>query len=142
MIKYGHNHLIKPLHKLFDLIYTGNCPKQWSQGRIISIHKNGDTSVESNCRGITISSVLGELFNSILNNRLSDYLQQHNMLCAEQAGFRKDQVCPQNIMSKYKHENKVLYVAFIDFKQAFDSIRHQDPLYKLLSNKVNISTKF
>lgn len=43
-------------------------------------------------------------------------------------------------MSKYKYDNKPLYIAFIDFKQAFDTIRHQDLFLKLL--KSGISNKF
>ena len=31
----------------------------------------------------------------------------------------------KNIMKKYKHDHKPRYVAFIDFKQAFDTIRHK-----------------
>ena len=43
----------------------------------------------------------------------------------------------KNIMSKYKHDNKPLYIAFIDFKQAFDTIRHQDLLFKLLKSGIS-----
>ena len=46
----------------------------------------------------------------------------------------------ENVMSKYRKENKPLYIAFIDFKQAFDTIRHQDLFYKLL--KSGIANKF
>ena len=38
--------------------------------RIISIHKKGDASNPENHRGITLTSCLGKLFNSVLNNRL------------------------------------------------------------------------
>ena len=50
------------------------------------------------------------------------------MLCQEQAGFRRKHRTSdhmfilKNIMSKHKRENKPLYIAFIDFKQAFDTI--------------------
>ena len=147
MIKYGQSKLIKPLHKLFNLILNyGYCPQKWCKGRIVSIHKKGDPSLPSNYRGITITSVIGKLFNSILNNRLCVHLEEQNMLCQEQAGFRRKHRTSdhmfilKNIMSKYKLENKPLYIAFIDFKQAFDTIRHQDLLYKLLKN--GISNKF
>jgi hypothetical protein len=147
MIKYGQDSLIKPLHKIFNLVLnSGYYPHEWSKGRIVSIHKNGDPTLASNYRGITISSVLGKLFNSVLNNRLCEYLNENHILTAEQSGFRKKHRTSdhmfvlKNIMSKYKHDNKPLYIAFIDFKQAFDTIRHQDVLLKLL--KSGISNKF
>ncbi len=74
---------------------------------------------------------------------MTDYLDENNMLCPEQSGFRKKHRTSdhmfilKNIMQKYKHDNKPLYIAFIDFKQAFDTIRHQDLFYKLLCNGVS-----
>ncbi len=90
MIKCGQDSFIKPIHKLFNLVLnSGYYPQVWSKGRIVSLHQKGDPNIPSNYRGITISSVLGKLFNSILNNRLTDYLDENNMLCPEQWGFRK-----------------------------------------------------
>jgi hypothetical protein len=91
MIKYGHNVLTKPLAKLFNLVMNSQYyPQEWSKGRIVSIHKKGDTSNPSNYRGLTISSCVGKLFNCILNNRLCTYLDHNNILCEEQSGFRKN----------------------------------------------------
>ena len=36
----------------------------------------------------------------------------------------------------YRKENKPLYIAFIDLKQAFDTIRHQDLFYKPLKSGI------
>ena len=43
-------------------------------------------------------------------------------------------------MDRYGHEKKSLYIAFVDFKQAFDTIWHCGLLYKLLTS--GISNKF
>lgn len=43
-------------------------------------------------------------------------------------------------MDKYKADKKCLYIAFVDFKQAFDSINHNKLMYKLL--KLGISNRF
>lgn len=65
MIKYGQASLIKPLNKTFNLVMnSGYYPEEWSKGRIISIHKKDDPNIPSNYRGITLSSILGKLFNS------------------------------------------------------------------------------
>ena len=118
-------------------------PHEWSKGRIVSLHKKGDPTLASNYRGITISSVVGKLFNYVLNNRLCTYLDDNDILCPEQSGFRKKHRTTdhmfilKNIMNKYKHDNKPLYIAFVDFKQAFDTISHKYLLYKLLKNGVS-----
>ena len=139
MIKHGQDSLIRPLLKLFNLVLnSGYYPHEWSKGRIVSLHKKGDPTLASNYRGITISSVVGKLFNYILNNRLCTYLDDNDILCPEQSGFRKKHRTTdhmfilKNIMNKYKHDNKPLCIAFVDFKQAFDTISHKYLLYKLL----------
>jgi hypothetical protein len=55
------------------------------------IYKNkGDNANPDNYRGITILSCYGKLFTAVLNNRLNHYLENMSVLCAEQAGFRKN----------------------------------------------------
>ena len=125
---------------------TGHYPASWSKGRIISLHKKGDPSDPANYRGITITSALGKLFNSILNVRLCDFLNKNNILCAEQSDFRNNHRTSdhlfilKNLMARYKRQRKSLYIAFIDFKQAFDTVCHTRLLYKLL--RCGISNKF
>jgi len=147
MLKSGQSLLVKPLTKIFNLVLnSGQYPKEWSKGRIISIHKKGDPNIPANYRGITISSVIGKLFNSILNIRLLKYLDENDIMCPEQSGFRKKHRTTdhmfilKNLMKKYKAERKCLYIVFVDFKQAFDSINHSKLCYKLL--KLGISNRF
>ena len=75
----------------FNLVFnTGIIPDEWSQGMISPIYKNkGDKASPDNYRGITILSCFRKLFTAILNNRLNNYLESMNLLCKEQAGFRK-----------------------------------------------------
>jgi len=77
---------------------------------------------------------------------LCHFLEENDVLCAEQSGFRKKHRTTdhmfilKNIIGKYKQGRKSLHIAFIDFKQAFDTIWHNGLLYKLL--KYGISNKF
>ena len=69
---------------------SGIIPDEWSQGIISPIYKNkGDNANPDNYRGITILSCFGKFFTAVLNNRLNKYLENMNLLCEEQAGFRK-----------------------------------------------------
>ena len=108
---------------------TGIIPDEWSQGMISPIYKNkGDKASPDNYRGITILSCFGKLFTAILNNRLNNYLESMNLLCEEQAGFRKKYGTTDHIFNLkciidlYLFRGKKLFCAFIDYKKAFDSV--------------------
>ena len=118
MLKSGQQTLLKSLKKLFNLILVaGSYPSCWGVGRVVSIHKKGDMSDPSNFRGITISSAMGKLFNAVMNNRLCDFLEENNILCPEQIGFRKKcrtsdhMFILKTLIEKYKRSRKPLYIS-------------------------------
>ena len=88
MIKCGINIFISPLIKMFNLILkSGSYPNQWTKGMITPIFKSGDKSDTSNYRGICVTSCLGKLFCFILNSRLLQFINTHNILHPSQIGF-------------------------------------------------------
>ena len=96
-----------------------------------------------NFRPITILSCLSKLFTSILNNRLTKFLDTYDALNENQAGFRKgystvDHIFTLNaIFELLKAYKKKFYCAFIDFSQAFDSVWRVGLWRKLLGNHIN-----
>ena len=75
MIKHGQCVLIPILSKLFNACFTtGHYPAAWAGGAIRVIHKSGAYSDPNNYRGITITSAIGKLFNTVLNERLDKFL--------------------------------------------------------------------
>ena len=146
VIKIGKDaikgHLVNLFNRILD---TGKYPALWSFGLIVRIHKKDDWSKVENYRGITLLSVLGKIFTSILNNRLYDYMVQKGILKAEQGGFRKmhgtvDSIFTLKMLTdKYvkskpqKHQNLgTLSKCFVDFRNAFDCIRHRQKLFDQL----------
>ena len=66
--------------KLFNLILqSGKMPDIWCQGLITPIYKSGDKSDPTNYRGISVSSCLGKLFCSILNQSLCLYFKENKI---------------------------------------------------------------
>ena len=135
-----------PLYiKLFNFIFeTGIIPDTWLEGKIRPIFKNkGDKMKPENFRPITILSCLSKLFTSILNNRLTKFLDTYDPLNENQASFRKgystvDHIFTLNaIFELLKAYKKKLYCAFIDFSQAFDSVWRVGLWRKLLGNHIN-----
>lgn len=79
--------------------------------------------------GISVTSCLGKLFTSLLQKRLTDYLEINKLISFNQGGFRSGYRTTDHIfilktlINKYLHKLKSkLYVCFVDFKKAFDSI--------------------
>lgn len=69
--KYSVDELHNPLYILFNYIFdTGQYPKILAEGIIHPVHKKGSQNETDNYRKITVMSVLGKIFESIVNNRL------------------------------------------------------------------------
>ena len=83
--------LLPTYTKLFNIIFdTGVVPENWAVGNILPIYKNkGSADLPENYRPITLLSCLGKLFTSIINIRLKAYTEKYDILCHNQAGFRK-----------------------------------------------------
>jgi len=129
-IKSTENAMMQIYVKLFNAILdTGHIPHTWLEGYIIPIYKNkGDPQDPVNYRPITIISCLGKLFTSVINQRLTEFLDKNNIPGENQAGFRKQYSCTDHIFTLHslieilKKKKKKLYCAFIDFSQAFDKV--------------------
>ena len=108
---------------------TEQIPQDWSKGVIVVIGKKGDTSHCSNNRGITLRSTASKLQQIIILKRLQNGLEQ--LLRENQCGFRQNRSCIDQVYSlrciihQCIEYNIPLYINFVDFKAAFDSINRQ-----------------
>ena len=138
-IKNSIPKMLPVYNKLFNkVLTTGNIPESWSKGIIIPIYKNkGNPKDPNNYRGITLLSCVGKLFTTLLNIRLTKYIEDNNILSENQAGFREGYSTTDHIFLLksitdlfFKSKQK-LYCAFIDYKQAFDTIWRDGLWHKL-----------
>ena len=145
MLKTGSIYLKTSICKLFNLILeSGFFPTNWCEGVITPIFKSGDKRDPANHRGICISSCLGKLFSAVLNSRLTNYIEDNNIMNKAQIGFMANHRTTDHIFTLRtlidKHVTHTtsgkLYTCFVDFKKAFDSIWHDGLLYKLLTYKI------
>ena len=127
---------VKMLHPLFRKIWEEEVvPGDWKEGYLIKIPKKGDLSSCANYRGITLLSVPGKVFNRVILNRMKDLIDAQ--LRDEQAGFRKDRSCTDQIaalriiVEQSIEWNSPLYINFVDYEKAFDSL-DRETLWKLL----------
>ena len=113
-------------------------------GDILPNYKNkGSVNLPENYRPITLLSCLGKLFTSILNNRLNKFTEKYEIICHNQAGFRRrlstsdNLFVLQSLFEMSKSTKNKLFCAFIDFKQAFDNVWRDGLWYKLQKYNIN-----
>ena len=127
------------LHKFFNLCFvSGVNPSDWYFSNIIPIPKpDKDHRDPLQNRCITILCCVAKVYSSILNRRLQTYLETNNILAREQNGFRASRSCIDHIfvlvtiLRNRKELGKETFLAFIDYKKAFDSVDRNLLLYKL-----------
>ena len=92
------------------------------------IYKEGDKEVASNYRGITLLSIVGNLFANIIEKRLSKWCEDRKIFEQEQAGFRAGRSTVNHIFTlaeiikRKKREGKPMYACFLDIKEASDTV--------------------
>ena len=130
------NTAVNILYSLFGRIWEEEeIPEDWKEGHLIKIPKKGDLTKCSNYRGITLLSVPGKVFNRIILERMKEEVDRE--LRDHQAGFRKERSCTDQIatlriiLEQSLEWNSSLYVCFIDYEKAFDSLDRQT-LWRLL----------
>jgi len=144
-LKSAENTLLPVLLLLFNRVLdTGTIPENWTMGVIIPIYKEkGDQKSPDNYRGITLLSCMGKLFTSIINDRLTQFLEDNHLLHLNQAGFRKNHgVCDhifslKSIVDIFLSTKRKLYCAFIDYQKAFDTIWRKALWHKLITIGIN-----
>ena len=87
---------------------------------------------------MTIGSNICKLFTKILNTRLNNFLIKRNIISREQIGFCKGKRTRDHIFTlktlidKYCQQGcKKLHTCFVDFRKAFETVRHEELFYKL-----------
>lgn len=109
-------------------------PDEWHQGMIVKLLKNGNIT---NCRSITLLSVPGKAFCTVLLVRLWDtvdaQLREEQGLFQHGRSFTEQILILRNIIKQCVQFQHPLTVNFIDFEKAFDSIHH-DLLWQIYHN--------
>ena len=129
---------VKPvLLSLFQLVFdTSLIPSLWRKAVIFPLLKDpsSDKRVPLNYRGISLLSCLSKLYSAFVNNRLTTYLENNDVLSDEQNGFRAERSCEDHVLtlSSIIRNKPSVFATFIDLKKAFDFADRDLLLYKLL----------
>ena len=124
------------LYPLLLKIWTKKeIPNDWKIGHIVKLPKKGDLGQCKNWRGIMLLSIPSKVLTRIILERLKNAIDKK--LRPEQAGFRQDRSCTDQIatlriiVEQSLEFQSTLYLNFIDFQKAFDSV-DRSTIWKLL----------
>ena len=137
LLKRGGSTVVVWLTAVFNRMWrNGKVPHEWTKGVIVKVPKKGNLSDCNNWRGITLLSVPGKVFCKVLLTRLKN-IDAH--LREEQAGFRPGRSCSEqiftlrNIVEQSIEFQTPVYVNYVDFKKAFDSV-HRSSLWEIAAS--------
>ena len=116
------------LHQLITNAWeVGSVPQAWKDASIVTIYKKGDRTHCGNYRGISFLSIAGKIFARILLNRLSTHITPE-VVPETQCGLRGNRstvdmiFCLRQLQEKCIEQDRPLYMVFVDFSKAFDTI--------------------
>lgn len=140
--------LLPGIAKLFNLVLETSCfPHMWNTTFQVPLYKSGDPLDCNNYRGISITSCLGKLFNSILCQRVNSFLDENDKMSKLQAVFRKNHSTSDHIfvlrslINKYvKQYKSQIFACFVDFRKAFDTVWRNGMFLKL--KRLGVCGKF
>ena len=134
--------------KMFNLCFENRkVPGMWLQALINPIPKSSscDPRIPLNYRGISLLSTIRKIYTSVLNTRLSSFVEEENLVVNEQNGFRQNRSCIYifvlHNIPRIRNLIKVqTFCAFIDFQKAFDYVDREFLLYEL--RQIGVTGKF
>lgn len=138
MLKVDIEVISELLHPIIGEVWeTEIIPEEFVDALIIKLAKRGDLTVCSNWRGITLLNTINKILSIIIHDRISKVLEP--TLRNQQNGFRPGRSCIDNIntlriiMEQSAEFNTPLYLLFVDFKQAFDSL-DRNVMWRILAS--------
>ena len=138
-----HTHLTILYNRVMS---QSEVPKAWNRGRVVLVHKKGDTSDVNNYRPITVLTCMNATYSKVINARLTEVVERHKLLGEVQNGFRKDRsggdssFTLNTILWKSLAKKKKVHLSFMDLQKAYDSV-HRGTLWGKMG-KLGFGGKF
>ena len=122
----------------FNLCLKTNIfPDQLKIALIVPIYKSGEKGSFTNYRPISLLPIFSKILEKILHYHITSHLEQHQILCSSQFGFRKRHSTYMPValiveeITKAMEQNEKVLGLYLDLKKAFDTVNITILLNKL-----------
>ncbi|KAL1446424.1 hypothetical protein WDU94_005680 [Cyamophila willieti] len=119
------------------MIKESYIPKLMKMSIISPIYKRGKKNDCGNYRPIAVLPCIEKIFEKYVNNTLTTYIEENNLLNENQYGFRKGK-STVTLLNRFTEElnealenNKVCLTLSLDLQKAYDTIDHRKMMDKL-----------
>ena len=116
---------------------SGIFPDKLKMAKVTLIFKKGNTKLICNYRPISVLPVISKVFETVLQEQLTEYFITNNLFASQQYGFRKNsstELAALELIDKLLNQmnnHKIPTNFYIDLSKAFDSLQHDILLEKL-----------
>ena len=121
--------LVTPVEHIFNTsLQKGVFPEGMKLARVIPLFKNGDINYFTNYRPISLLSQFLKILEKIFHNRMMSFIDDKQILCKSQYGFRKNMSTSLAILELVEEittsidDHKSTVGVFTDLKKAFDMV--------------------
>lgn len=143
LLRECQDELLLPLKLLFNKsLQERSVPNLWKCANVTPIFKKGNKCEAGNYRPISLTSVVIKIFEKIIRDKMTSFLENHNLILNTQHGFRNNRSCLTNLLEFYNHvfsnydERIPSDIIYLDFQKAFDTVPHKRLLIKLKAHGI------
>lgn len=130
--------VVPHLCKIFNRsLTTAEVPMDFKSADVCPIPKKGLLTEPGNYRPISLTSVPGKVLESIIKDRVVNFLETNNLINTSQHGFRRGRSCVTNLLDFYHYvfsecdRSRAVDIVFLDFRKAFDKVPHKRLMRKV-----------
>ena len=124
-------------HNINHAFYNGVFPKELKMTKVIPVYKSGSTMELNNYRPISVLNTFSKVFERLMDDRLTKFLDKYNVLYQNQFGFGQRHsthhalIASVDKITKSLDNGDIVIGVFLDLKKAFDTVNNKILLKRL-----------
>ena len=100
LLKLCDSSIVRPLSIIFkNCLRTGTFTNNRKKSNVVPIHEKGGKQLLQNYHPVLLLPVCSKIFERIAFNPMLEFLEENNLLCPHQSGFRSSDSCQSQLLS-------------------------------------------